>query len=564
MANEEKKESKVEVIKRNSRHLRATISEALQDGTSHFSEDNIQVLKFHGMYQQDDRDLRPQLKKEGREKHYMMMIRARIPGGVLTPEAYLGFDEISNLHGNQTMRITTRQTFQLHGILKDNLKSTMVKINEQLITTLGGCGDQVRNIIGCASPVLDEAHVEIREDLLLLVDKLGAKTNAYHEIWLDGEKVDFETEDEPLYGDVYLPRKFKLALTVEGDNCCDVYANDLGIVAHPDGQGHVEGYTLLVGGGMGRTATIKDTYPRVASPIAYVSRDELVDTCYTIVTIQRDYGNRSDRRYSRFKYLLDDKGLDWFKAELDTRMGNTLAPPRELVWTNAADHLGWHAHGDNMHYLGLFVENGRIAEFPQMRLKSVLRDIVAEFRPTIRLTTQQNLILCDLSADAKAIIEAKLRDAGVKLVEEIPATVLHAMACPALPTCGLATAESERIFPSVLDSLHQLVQEVGIADEIITFRMTGCSNGCARPYVADVGFVGRTPGKYDLFLAGDFYGTRLNQLYQEMVPMESFTTLLRPMLEAFRTNRQSGERFGDYCHRVGLDYLRNLAEPANA
>src|SRR5579875_3495968 len=430
----EKKLSKNETIKQESDFLRGTIAEALQEDSTHFSEENIQVLKFHGMYQQDDRDLRRQLTKEGKERAYSMMIRARIPGGILSAQQYLQFDRLSEQYGNQTMRITTRQTFQLHGILKDNLKATIQGINDVLITTLGGCGDQVRNTICCADPTDDNLHREIRNDLLKLVDKFGAKTNAYHEIWLDGEPVSFEEQqnEEPFYKDVYMPRKFKLGFAVEGDNCSDVYSNDLGMVAHPDGDS-VAGYTLLIGGSMGRTATDKNTYPRLASPLCFVTREQLEETCEAILTVQRDHGNRENRRFARFKYLIDKMGLDWVKAQVEQHLGRELRPPRELTWHNVDDHLGWHQHGDDKWYLGIFVENGRVKDWPHLQLKTVLREIISEYKPTVRLTTQQNILLCDLRKEDRLPIEAKLKQAGVKLKDEISVTKLSSMACPALP-----------------------------------------------------------------------------------------------------------------------------------
>ena len=556
-----KKVSKVELIKEAGNYLRGTIAEALHDGTPKFGEDDIQLLKFHGMYQQDDRDLRKIARKEGRDKHYMMMIRARIPGGVLSPEGYLQFDGLADKYGNGTLRITTRQTFQLHGILKSNLKETVKGINDVLVTLLGGCGDQVRNIIACPSPSEDVFHQELREDILALVNQFGAKTNAYHEIWLDGEKVDFEDkkpeEIEPIYGRVYMPRKFKIAAVAEGDNCIDVYANDLGLVAHHDGD-RIAGYTVLVGGGMGRTASNEETYPRLASPVAYCTREQLIDMATAIVTIQRDFGNREDRRYARFKYLLDERGLDWFKEELSARLGRELTPPRELIWESAEDHLGWHHHGEGRSYIGIFVQNGRVKDTEEIKLKTVLREIVEEFRPTIRMTPQQNILLSDLSDDARPLIEQKLRAAGVRLADELSHTLLHSMACPAMPTCGLATAESERALPDVLPEFEKLFAEFGLADERISIRMTGCPNGCARPYIGDIGFVGRTPGKYDLFLAGNFVGTRMNSLYKELVPIGKFIDTLRPIVIAFTKERNPGEQFGDYCNRVGFDRLREL------
>ncbi|WDM02930.1 NADPH-dependent assimilatory sulfite reductase hemoprotein subunit [Alicyclobacillus cycloheptanicus] len=553
------KVSKVEVIKRESRHLRGTIEQALQDGSPRFEEDNVQVLKFHGVYQQDDRDLRAKLRKEGKDKHYMMMVRARIPGGRMTAQQYLAFDEIADRYGMGSLRITTRQTFQLHGILKGNLKATIRGIHNALITTLGGCGDQVRNINACPEPVEDEFHRQIDEDLQALVDRFGAKTNAYHEIWLDGEKVtpDVEADEEPLYGDVYLPRKFKVGIAPEGDNCIDVYANDIGLVAHRSGDA-VAGYTVLVGGGMGRTAAVKDTYPRLATPLTYVTRDELLEVCTEILKIQRDYGNRQERRYARFKYLLDHKGMDWFRTELASRLGRSLVPPRELVWQSSDDHFGWHAHtlADGTGYLGLFIPSGRIVDSPDRKLKSTLRDIVREFQPSVRLTAQQNLIFAGLTEAARTEIEARLKAAHIPLIEEVSTLVKHGMSCVALPTCGLATTESERVFPKVLERFQALFDEYGLTDEPISIRMTGCPNGCARPYIADIAFVGRSPGKYDVMIGGDILGTRLNQLFRELVPFDELAETVRPVLAAFVEERQAAERFSDYCERVGLERFK--------
>jgi sulfite reductase (ferredoxin) len=563
MANEgQKKESKIEVIKRESRYLRGTIKEALQDNKPMFSEENVQVLKFHGVYQQDDRDLRPKLIKEGKEKHYSMMVRARIPGGVLSPDQYLVFDRLADEYTDYgTLRITTRQTFQLHGVLKGNLKTTIRALNEALVTTLGACGDQARNIICCAAPGDEPFRAEMREDLLALVDRLGAKTNAYHEIWLDGEPVQLaegETE-EPLYGEVYLPRKFKVAMVPEGDNCLDVYDNDIGLVAHIEDQ-HIVGYTVLVGGGMGRTATDQATYPRLASPLCYVPRKNIVDTVVNtvvaIVTIERDYGDRTNRRFARMKYLIDQRGLDWFRQEVEARVGRTLEPPRPLVWHSGTDHLGWNRERDGVSYLGLYIPNGRIKDTEEMRLKSALRDIVREFRPTVRLTTQHNVILSGIPDELRPAIEQRLRDAGVPLPEEVSTVRRNAMACVALPTCGLALAESERALPELLPQFEQLFHELGLSNETITIRMTGCANGCARPYNADIAFVGRAMGKYDVFLGGSRLGTALNERFKEMVPFDELVDTVRPVLEAFVHERETGEDFGSFCRRVGLERFR--------
>ncbi|MCL6455053.1 MAG: NADPH-dependent assimilatory sulfite reductase hemoprotein subunit [Alicyclobacillus sp.] len=549
--------SKVEKIKEASRYLRGTIAEALEDGTSHFGEENVQVLKFHGVYQQDDRDLRRQLTREGKERHYMMMVRARIPGGVLTANQYLQFDRISDAYGSGSLRITTRQTFQMHGVLKANLKATIRGLHDALVTTLGGCGDQVRNIVGCAAPHEGPFYEAVRADLLRLVDAFSAKTNAYHEIWLDGERIalgDGEPNEEPLYGKTYLPRKFKLCVVYEGDNCADVYSNDIGMVAHRDGD-TVAGYTLVVGGGMGRTASDAKTPPALAQPLCFVAPHDLVATCRAIVEVQRDYGNRENRKFARMKYLIEERGLEWFSAQVAARVGKPLTPPRELVWHTSHDHLGRIAGGDGRVHVGVYVENGRIRDTHELPLKSILRDIVAEFRPGVRLTTQQNLILTGLTPEEANLVERRLRDAGVPLAHEQMPVRLLAMACPAMPTCGLAIAESERVFPSVVRELERVLRELDLADEPISVRMTGCPNGCARPYIAEIGFVGRVLGKYDVFLGANQAGTRMNQLYKSQVPLEELVSTIRPLLRAFRAERQPGESFGDYCARIGVDAL---------
>ncbi|MBX6395167.1 MAG: NADPH-dependent assimilatory sulfite reductase hemoprotein subunit [Alicyclobacillaceae bacterium] len=557
----ESRPSKVEEIKRNSRYLRGTIAEELKEDSTKFSEENEQILKFHGIYQQDDRDLRQARKKEGLEPHYQMMVRARIPGGVVRPEAYLVFDELSDRYGNGSLRVTTRQTFQLHGVLKGNLKATIRRINDQLITTLGGCGDQVRNILLCPAPLHNPFRKELEAVLHQLVDALSAKTPAYHEIWLDGEKVaggepeEAAGEVEPLYGATYLPRKFKVAIAIEGDNCVDVYTNDLGFVAHRDGD-RLDGFTVLVGGGMGRSAPRPDTYPRLADAIGFVTPDRVVELARTVVSIQRDYGNRSDRKQARMKYLIDKKGLDWFKEELERRLGWKLDPARRLEWGDTEDHLGWHEQGDGRLWLGLYLPNGRIKDTEDRQLKRALREIVERHRPLIRLTTQQNLLLSDIDPSARDDIEDTLRRYGVTPAEELDPVIRYSMACVALPTCGLAVAESERALPGVLKELQETLTELGLAGERISVRMTGCPNGCSRPYVGDIGFVGRSLGKYDIWLGGDYDGTRLSQLFEELVPYSELVSRLRPLLAAFKEERRPGETFGAYCTRIGIDELR--------
>ncbi|MCZ8513062.1 NADPH-dependent assimilatory sulfite reductase hemoprotein subunit [Paenibacillus filicis] len=568
-ASNEENISKIEIIKRQSRQLRGTIKEALSDEQNKFSEDNVQVLKFHGVYQQDDRDLRAQLTKEGKDRHYSMMIRARIPGGVLSPDQYLTFDRLADEYSDyKNIRITTRQTLQLHGILKGDLKTTIKTLNEALVTTLGACGDSGRNTICCAEPGDEPFRAEMQHDVLALADRLSAKTNAYHEIWIDGEAVQLadDKSEEPLYGEVYLPRKFKVAIVPEGDNCLDVYDNDLGLVAHIE-SGHIRGYTVLVGGGMGRMALDQDTYPRLASPLCYVARDEaielILDTCVAIVTIERDYGDRSNRRFARMKYLIDRRGLEWFREEVETRLGRKLEPPRPLKWHNGHDHLGWHRERDGISYLGIFIPYGRIKDTETMQLKSVLRDIVHDFRPIVRFTSQQNVILSGIANELRPAIEERLRAAGVPLPEELSNVRQNTMACVSLPTCGLALAESERALPELMPQFEQLFDELGLSNEEITIRMTGCSNGCARPYNANIAFIGRSPGKYDMFLGGSSLGTALNTRFRETVPFDQLVPTVRSVLESFVQERETGEEFGMYWRRTGLEKHRDYGTDPN-
>ena len=551
--------SKVERIKEASRALRGTIAEDLASGTPTFDGANAQLLKFHGVYQQEDRDRRKEARKRGLDRHYQMMVRTRIPGGRVSPDGYLAHDRIADAWGNGTIRITTRQDFQLHGVLKGDLWASIHAINEALMTSLGGCGDQVRNVMCCPAPIRDRLRAELQAALPRVVDGLTPTTKAYHQIWIDGEDVtDAAPQAEPdeLYGTRYLPRKFKVGLAVEGDNCIDVYANDLGLVAMRGPDGGLDGFTVLVGGGLGRTHNKPDTYPAVGRPLAFVAAEHLVETARAVVAVQRDYGNRSDRRHARLKYLLAERGLDWFRDQVQSRVPFPLAPPRPLRWEALEDHLGWHEQGDGRDFYGLFVENGRILDEGGMRLKTALRRLVEEHRPVLWMTAQQNLIVADVEPDRRPHIERLLTDHGVPLTGQVSQTVRNSMACPAIPTCGLAVAEAERVLPALSRRIEGVVAELGLAGERISFRMTGCPNGCARPYLGDVGFVGTTLGKYDVLLGGDFLGTRLNATFAHNVPIEEIPALLRGPLAAFAAEREPGEGFGDWCDRLGLDALR--------
>jgi sulfite reductase (ferredoxin) len=560
--------SGVERVKASSRALRGSIKEELRDGEATFSDDTAQLLKFHGVYQQDDRDRRKEARRLGLDKHHMMMIRTRIPGGDVPPDAYLAHDRIAGEWGNETLRVTTRQDFQLHGVLKGDLGSAIKAINDGLLTTLGGCGDQERNIMCCPAPLDNPLRRDVNQQLAALVAGLTPTTRAYVEIWLDGELAASSEADPPdaLYGERYLPRKFKTAIAVEGDNCVDVYANDLGLVARPDMRGRLAGFEVLVGGGLGRTANKPNTWPAVAHPLGYVTPDQVVETARAVVAVQRDHGNRSDRRHARLKYLLADRGLDWFRDEVASRLGFALQPSRELRWKSADDHLGWHAQGDGRFFYGLFVENGRIQDAGGQNVRSALRELVVSLQSTIRLTPQQNVLLTGLRESDRAIVLDTLQRWGVPLSEEIPSAIRHSMACPAWPTCGLAVAEAERVMPDLIRELNVLQVGAGLDDERISYRMTGCPNGCARPYLGDVGFVGTTLGKYDVFLGGDYLGTRLNELYAHNVRLEDIPDMLRGPLLEYAETRLTGEGFGDWCSRHGVSEIAtrhtNLEETA--
>jgi sulfite reductase (ferredoxin) len=549
--------SRNETVKATSNHLRGLIKEELVEDTPAFGDDSEQLLKFHGIYQQDDRDRRKEARAKGLTKHHQLMIRTRIPGGVVSPDAYIAHDDISRRWANGTLRVTTRQDFQLHGVLKGDIKRSIRAINDALLTTLGGCGDVERNIMCCPEPIADQFHHEVDRSIGAMVTELTPKTRAYHEIWLDGEVVETsEPEVEPLYKEQYLPRKFKTTVALEGDNCVDVYAHDLAIVAMKSPHGYLRGWNVLVGGGLGRTHNKPETFVAVAQPLAFVQPDQIVDVAREVVAVQRDYGDRGNRRHARLKYTIADRGLDWFREEVQSRLTFRLQPPEPLSWKPVDDHLGWHEQGDGSLYLGIYIENGRIADVDGVRCRAGLRKIVDELRPQVRLTAQQNVILAGIDPANRGRVEQLMAEHGMAAVEAIPQAIRNAMACPAIPTCGLAVAEAERALPSLIRQLATILDEVGLADERISFRMSGCPNGCSRPYLGDVGFVGTTLGKYDVMLAGDFNGTRLNRVFAANVPIAEIPVLLKPLFEMFRSDRRPEEGFGNWVERAGFEALR--------
>lgn len=550
--------SKNEILKEKSRYLRGTIAEGLGEvATGSFSEDDTLLTKFHGFYQQDDRDLRPERRKKRLEKAFSFMIRVRVPGGVATPAQWLEMDRISDQFANGTLKLTTRQAFQFHGVIKTNLKRTMKEINATLLDTLAACGDVNRNVMCNPNPHQSRAHAEALRLAREISDHLSPRTGAYHEIWIDDEQVyDGEaaatetgaTEEEPIYGKHYLPRKFKTVVAVPPSNDVDVFAHDLGFVAIVEG-GEVVGYDVTVGGGMGMTHGELDTFPRTADMLGFCTPEQAVDVAEKVVTVQRDYGNREVRKRARLKYTLEDRGIDWFREEVERRLGYRLGAPRPFAFDGMGDRYGWvEDHEGNWHYT-LFVQNGRVRDLPGQPAKTGLRKIAETHDGDFRLTANQNLIIARVRPERKAEVERLLREHG--LDNDRSGLRLNAMACVALPTCGLALAESERYLPELVDELDGIVEEAGLRNDEIVIRMTGCPNGCARPYLAEIGLVGRAPGVYNLYLGAAFDGTRLNKLYRKDIAATDIAPTLAPLIRAYAKERRPKERFGDFVVRTG-------------
>ncbi len=555
--------SKVEHIKQESKHLRGKIVEELEQDTPRFSEDQVQLLKFHGTYQQEDRDQRQTRRVAGEEKAYQFMIRSRMPGGIVTAGQYLALDELAGRYANGTLRVTTRQGFQVHGVLKGDLRATIHEMNEALVSTLSACGDVNRNVMACTAPLANRTHARIHEIAHELAMHLAPRSKAYHEIWIDGEQVQVveEAEEvEPIYGPTYLPRKFKIGVAFPGDNCIDVYTQDIGLVPHLEDVGgeneQLSGFTVLIGGGLGTTHGKPDTYPHLALPLCFIAVDEVIEVAETIVTIQRDYGDRQNRKHARMKYVVAERGIPWFRAELESRLGRSVQEPRSLEWDEVDDHLGWHDQGDGRWFVGLYIENGRIKDSEALRLRSGLHAIIAEFAPGVHLTPQQNMLLTDIDADRREAFSQRLSEYGIVAEPRKLGLKRLAMACPALPTCGQALAEAERISPELIAQIEADMRELGLENEVFSVRMTGCPNGCARPYMGDIGLVGRSKDIYNVHIGGDQLNTRLNVLYATMVHTDQLAATIRPLLVIWRDERQPGEQFGNFTYRVGVDYLR--------
>jgi sulfite reductase (NADPH) hemoprotein beta-component len=544
--------SHVEKIKRESRRLRGTLEDSLQDSlTGAIREDDTVLIKFHGSYQQDDRDVRDERRRQKLEPAYSFMIRTRLPGGVCTPGQWLQLDEIARHYGNGTLRLTTRQTFQLHGVIKTELKATMQAINAAMIDTIAACGDVNRNVLASANPVESRAHPIVYDWAKKLSEHLLPKTSAYHETWLDGEKVFSTEQAEPLYGETYLPRKFKAAIVVPPVNDVDVFAHDLGFIAILEG-GELQGFNLTVGGGMGATHGDAETHPRVADVVGFLKPEQLLAVAEAVMTTQRDYGNRAVRKRARIKYTIEDRGLAWFVEEVTRRQGFALEPARPFEFTQQGDRFGWVEGYDGRWHLTLRIEAGRVADNEFGPRMTGLREIAKVHRGDFRLTPNQNLTIANVDAASKAFVNSLVVKYGLNRHEQASPVARDALACVAMPTCGLAMAEAERYLPRLTKLVEEQLARNGLAGLPLILRITGCPNGCARPYLAEVALVGKAPGRYNVFLGGDGRGQRLNTLYLENVDEPTILGALDGVFARYAAERVEGERFGDFAQRAIL------------
>lgn len=555
--------SHLEHVKESSNFLRGTIAEELVNGEATFNEDNCNLLKVHGTYQQDDRDVR----SEG--KHFIFMVRSRVPGGKVSAAQFLGELDLCDKLGNGTLRVTDRQGFQLHGVVKTNLKETIRGINEIKLSTISACGDVCRNVMCCPAPIMDSpAHAEMQTLADDLAHHFRPRTTAYYEIWLkDGDQSELvheaKPDEEPIYGKTYLPRKFKIGVTLPEDNCIDVYTQDMGYIAVVE-NGKIIGYNVVVGGGMGMTPAKKTTFPALAKRLCFVTPDQAIPVGEAVVKVQRDFGNRADRKQARLKYLIHERGLDWFRDKVAEYYGKPLTDLHPADVTDVDDHIGWHEQGDGKLFLGINIENGRIKDEGSLRLKSMMRTLLTTYGMDTRLTALQGIILCNVDPKDRQDINKILADHGCKQEHELTLARRYSIACPAYPTCGLAVTESERVMPAVMDEIEAELAKYGLTDERVTVHMTGCPNGCARPYTPDIGLVGKARNKYSLYLGGNAQGTRLAFLFEDMVPQEALAPKLSPLFARFKGERIGSESFGDFCHRVGPEGLREAVVEAIA
>ncbi len=550
---ENKNLSPVEKIKQNSDGLRGTLVEGLQNEvTGAIADDDTTLVKFHGMYMQDDRDRRDERAEKKLERLYSFMIRLRVPGGFFTPEQWIATHHIAGENTTGVIKITTRQTIQLHGILRNKIKPTLKSFSQVHLDSIAACGDVNRNVTCAAHPSESELHAQVHAYAARISELLLPKTRAFFEIWLDEEKLtDKKDEEDPLYQDRYLPRKFKIGIAIPPNNDIDVFTNDLGLVAIIE-KGELKGFNVAIGGGLGTTHGNPETYPRLASVLGFVPADDelLMKTIYEIVTIQRDYGNRSDRKLSRLKYTVDKYGIDWYKTELAKRTGFALEAARPYTFTDRKDHYGWQQNHKGLWYYTPFIENGRILDDEKLALKSALLEIAQTGKANFRFTGNQNLIIADIQKKDKATIQKLLEKYRViEHTEAASAVRKNAIACVALPTCPLALAEAQRYLPDLIGHIETLLAKHELTQENIIVRMTGCPNGCGRPYAAEIGFVGTGPGRYNLHLGGDHEGTRLNRIYKENLDEAAILRELDGLFWLYKKERITGEHFGDFALR---------------
>jgi sulfite reductase (NADPH) hemoprotein beta-component len=556
--------AKNEGIKAESNFLRGNILRDLADqSTGSITEDSSLLTKFHGIYPQDDRDLRSQRRKENKEKAFSFMARIRVPGGVCTPAQWVTLDALANTHANGTLKLTTRQAFQFHGILKGQLWSAINAVNRSLLDTLAACGDVNRNVMCNPNPEQSSLHAEALRTAKAISDHLSPRTRAYHEIWIGEDLVaGGEPESEPLYGATYLPRKFKTVVAIPPSNDVDIFAHDLGFIAIADATGKsIAGFNVTVGGGLGMSHNQVETYPRIADILGYCTVDQAVDVAEKVMLVQRDFGDRTDRKHARLKYTIEDRGIVWFREEVERRLGYRLGSPRQFAFTHMGDRYGW-VDGENgtSHYT-LFLMSGRVKDTPELKLKTALREIALAHKGDFRLTANQNLIIASVQPGERPVIEALLRKHKLDTANNVSGLALNAMSCVALPTCGLALAESERYLPELVANLETEMEAAGLRHDEITLRITGCPNGCGRPYLAEIGFVGRAPGKYNVYLGAAFNGSRLNILYKASVLDTDIVALLGPIIRRYALERTTGERFGDFVIRTG--YVKPTGTPAD-
>jgi len=542
-----------EGIKSASNHLRGTIAQDLLDAsTGAISDDNQQLTKFHGLYLQDDRDLRTERRRAKLEKAFSFMLRVRLPGGRCTPEQWLVLDRLADENANGSLRLTTRQTFQFHGILKGEVKPLVQGMHTVLLDSIAACGDVNRNVMAPANPERSAVHGAMYDHAKAFSDYALPKTRAYHEIWLDEEMVaGGEPEEEPLYGDTYLPRKFKCGFAIPPSNDVDVYSQDLGFIGIVENDSLV-GYNVTVGGGLGMSHGNEATHPRLADTLGFITCDQVNAVGGAVITTQRDYGDRTERKHARLKYTIEDRGVDWFKAQVEERSGVIFQPARPVAFTTIEDPHGWHEGVDGTWFYGLHLLSGRIKDREGWPMKTALREIATLHTGDFRLTPTQNVTISGITPEQKPQIEAILAKHGLDKENERSRLRLNAMSCVALPTCGLALAESERVLPEVVERFEGILEAAGLADDAISLRMTGCPNGCARPYLAEIGFVGKAPGKYALYIGAKYNGTRLNRMLSPKVTIDEAVELLTPIIQRYAKERESGEEFGDFCDRVVL------------